>query len=137
MFEIGFRGHANVRSLHRSTIEITREDELGVAGDCIVGVGADCGCSGLPEQMKQKLRDPGSRVRCTILASGMSHAVTGRGHAGLELSHADDIVVRMSGFVCPRTLAVGCDGASDSVPRKMVRALQDPSCRGTLRIEVL
>lgn len=134
-FEIGFYGHPNVRSLHRTTIEITRERRLGVRGDCIIGVGADCGCAGVPEELKKALRDPDHTVRFSVLVGGRAFELSGRGHADLTLAHQDDIVLRKSGFVCPRTIAVGCDRASDDIPRGMVRLLQDPGRRGVLRIE--
>ena len=61
---------------------------------------------------------------------------SGKGHEGLLLSHNEDIVIRKSSFVCPRTMAVECDKASDLIPRKMVRILQDPKTRGVLTIRV-
>lgn len=136
MFEVGFRGHENVRSMHRGTIEVTTSPGLTPAGDCIVGVGADCGCAGLPQDLKGALRDGAARVRVTLIAGGLEYCVQGRGHSGLSLSHRGDMVVRRSTFTCPRTLAVGCDGSAATVPRPMVRALQSRLARGTLRIEV-
>jgi len=41
-----------------------------------------------------------------------------------------------SNYVCPRTLAVNCDKASDSIPRKIVKLLQDPKTKGIFRIKV-
>lgn len=136
MFEVGFRGHENIRSLHRATIEVTTSPDLTPAGDCIVGVGADCGCAGLPRRLKEALRDGAARVRVTLAAGGLEYAVQGSGHEGLALSHPDDMVVRRSMFTCPRTLAVGCSGSASSVPRPMAEALRSPSARGVLRIEV-
>ena len=136
MFEVGFRGHENVRSLHRTTIEVTTAPGLTPAGDCIVGVGADCGCAGLPQPLRRALRDAAARVRVTLIAGGQEYAVQGRGHGALSLSHPTDMVIRRSAFTCPRTLAVGCDGSASAVPRPMVEALQSPSARGVLRIEV-
>lgn len=136
MHEVEFRGHPNVRSLHRSTIEVTTARTLTPAGDCIVGVGASHGCAGLPGALKAALRDGRSRVRVTLLAGGLEYAVSGRGDPRLALSHPDDIVVRRSSFACPRTLAVGCDGSASEVPREMVSYLSGSGARGALRIEV-
>jgi len=52
------------------------------------------------------------------------------------LSHPHDIVLRKSKFVCPRTIAIGCDKASVSIPKKMIHVLQDPQTKGTFVIEV-
>lgn len=133
--EVAFRGHPNVRSLHRTTIEVTTARSLTPAGDCIVGVGADCGCAGLPDRLKAALRGGRTRVRITLLAGGQEYVVEGRGDPRLALSHPEDIVVRRSSFACPRTLAVGCDGAASDVPRAMASYLSSPNARGVLRIE--
>ncbi len=136
-FEIPFHGHANIRSLHPKTIEITTEPHLTVNGDCIIGVRASSGCNDLPEKMKTLLRDSKSTVRCSIRVKDFSFKITGRGDERLALTNPHDIVIRKSSFVCPRTLATNCDAASDQVPRDMVRALQHPESRGVFVIEVM
>lgn len=134
-FEVEFFGHPCVRSTHRTTLELTRSGSLTLAGDCIVGVSASRGCAGLPDRLKARLREPGSRVRLSLSAGPHEWSFEGRGDPKLSLSDPDDIVARTSDYVCPRTLAVGCTRASDSVPRAMVRLLQDPAVRGVLAIE--
>ncbi|MDD9812905.1 MAG: DUF371 domain-containing protein [Thaumarchaeota archaeon] len=135
-FEIGFFGHESVRALHERTIEVTRGGDLTPAGDCVIGVGASCACAGLPEALKARLRDAGAAVAVEITVGGMSFGLRGRGDPALALSDARDIVLRRSAYACPRTLAVECDAASDSVPREMVRALREPGARARLSIEV-
>jgi len=135
-FEISFHGHKNVRSLHPKSIEITTDSDLTVNGDCIVGVGASCGCLGIPEKMKKLLQDPQSEVTCTILVGEHSYKITGRGSEKLSLKNPHDIVIRKSNFTCPRTLSIGCNTASDSIPRQMIKALQNPETKGIFRIEV-
>ncbi|RNJ76347.1 MAG: DUF371 domain-containing protein [Nitrosopumilus sp. H13] len=135
-FEIEFSGHPNVRSNHQKTIEITKSDHLTPSGDCIVGVCAALGCAGLPEDIKARLRVPGSHVRCTITVGGYEFVVRGEGHPDLLLEDAEDIVMRKSDYVCPRTLAIRCDKASDMMPREMVALLRDPRMRGRLAIAV-
>ena len=63
-------------------------------------------------------------------------ALHGRGHPDLTLTHNDDIVLRKSDFICPRTLSVKCDKASDLVPREMVSNLQNPKTKGLFIITV-
>ena len=135
-FEISFHGHKNLRSLHPKSIEITTDEDLTVNGDCIVGVKATCGCLGIPDEMKSLLQNPQSDVICTILVGDLSFKVTGKGSEKLTLANPHDIVIRKSNFTCPRTLSIGCDTASDSIPRQMVEALQNPETMGIFRIEV-
>lgn len=135
-FEISFHGHENVRSLHTKSIEITTDTDLTVNGDCIIGVRASCGCLGIPNEIKSSLQNPQSKVSCTILVGDLSFTITGRGNEKLTLTNPHDIVIRKSNFTCPRTLSVNCDTASDSIPRPMVKALQNPKTVGIFRIEV-
>ena len=136
-FEIPFTGHENIRSIHKNTIEITKETNLTPSGDCIIGVGAKCGCNEIPNKIKKKLKDPNSIVIFSINVNGYTFKINGKGHQDLICSDPNDIVLRKSNYVCPRTLAVNCDKASDSIPRKLVQILQNPKTRGVFSIEVI
>lgn len=135
-FEIEFSGHPNIRSNHQKTIEITKESHLTPQGDCIIGVNATSSCADLPSELKQKLKNPNSIVLFIIKVQEHEFRVTGRGSENLILTHTEDIVIRKSNFVCPRTLAVKCDKASDLLPREMVSILQNPDIKGTFIIQV-
>jgi uncharacterized protein len=135
-FEIEFSGHENIRSNHQKTIEITKESHLTPRGDCIVGVNAKSSCADLSEELKNKLKNPDSKVIFSIKVGEDDFVVEGKGHPDLILTHTEDIVIRKSDFICPRTLAVKCDKASDLLPRSMVTQLQDPKTIGTFTITV-
>ncbi|MDE1861529.1 MAG: DUF371 domain-containing protein [Thaumarchaeota archaeon] len=135
-FEIPFYGHENIRSLHTKTIEITTEPNLTVNGDCIIGVRAASGCNDLPEKMKDLLRSSKSTITCAIVVNDYSFKIKGRGNDSFTLTNPHDIVIRKSSFVCPRTLAINCDAASDMIPRQMVKTLQDADARAVFSIEV-
>ncbi len=135
-FEIEFSGHENIRSNHQKTIEITKESDLTLKGDCIVGINATSSCSDLPQELKDKLRVSDSKVTFSIHVGVHEFVIEGKGHPDLILTHSKDIVIRKSDFICPRTLAVNCDKASDLLPREMVLLLQDPKTKGTFTITV-
>ena len=135
-FEIQFSGHENIRSNHQKTIEITKESHLTPSGDCIIGVNASASCADLPDSIKKKLQNPNSKVNFSIKVGSHEFIVEGRGHEDLILTHQEDIVIRKSNFVCPRTLAVKCDKASDLMPREMISLLQNPNTRGTFTIMI-
>ena len=134
--EIQFSGHENIRSNHKRTIEITKESHLTPRGDCIVGVNANSSCVDLPPLLKEKIRDTKIQIRITLLVGDHQFTIYGNGHPDLTLTHTEDIVIRMSDFLCPRTLAINCDKASDQIPREMIQLLQNPETRGIFRIDV-
>ena len=135
--EIPFTGHENIRSLHKKTIEITKESTLTPSGDCIIGINAKYGCNDIPTKIKEKLKSPKSKVVFSIIVNDFTFKIKGSGHEDLSFSDPNDIVLRKSDYVCPRTLAVNCDKASDSFPRKLVQMLQDPKTNGIFSIEVI
>ena len=134
--EIPFRGHKNILSLHEKTLEITKESDLTINGDCIVGINADLACRDLPEDFKKNVMSDDAKITFTIKAGKHSFSIHGNGSKKLTLKHPKDIVLRKSAFVCTRTLAIKCDKASSDMPREMIHVLQNPKIIGKMIIEV-
>jgi uncharacterized protein len=124
-----------VRALHPRTVEVTTEEDLTAKGDCIIGVGADKGCDGLNEELKGAIRVAGARVTVRISAGGETFVIRAVGSPQLSLSNRSEIVVRTTGFVSDRTLALNADFAARDIPRRMVDALRTESGVGYFEIE--
>jgi len=125
-----------VRAFHSRTIEITTEPDLTLQGDCIIGVSSECGCKEIPQELKDDLRRSDAKITITIQVNEKKFKIVGNGHEDLKLENPHDIVIRKSSFVCPRTLAVRCDKASEDIPRDMIKMLQEPKTKGLFVIEV-
>jgi hypothetical protein len=134
--EVAFVGHAMVRATHGKTIEITTEEHLTPRGDCIIGVGASKGIAQLSPSMKEALRSDDARVRFTIVAPGGEFSFVARGSNDLSFESPTDMVIRRSGFVCGRTLAIHAESSAIEIPRGLVGTLKSPKAVGLLRIEV-
>jgi len=134
--EVSFYGHINIQSLHPRTIEITKDAKLSSRGDCIVGVRANKSCSDLNHTLRQALKNDGSLVKIEIIVGNSSFKISGRGDKELLLFSRDDIVIRKSNFVCPRTMSIGCDKASCDIPRETILSLKDPATKGIFMITV-
>jgi uncharacterized protein len=132
--EVTFYGHPNIQSLHAKTIEITKDEHLTLRGDCIIGVKANKACADLDESFKNRLKSNSAVVRIEIMVGDKSLLITGRGDERLSMLNANDIVIRRTNFVCPRTMSVLCDKASSDVPRKLIKILQDQETKGIFRI---
>ena len=134
--EIQFCGHKNIRSLHSRTIEITKDPNLTLNGDCIIGVSATKSCSDLTTAIKNKIRRDQSIVEIDLIVEPYSIKIHGIGNDNLLLTHQHDIVLRKSNFICDRTLCLGCNVSAMHIPRKMIDLLKDPSKQGLLIISV-
>lgn len=134
--EVVFRGHPNIQSLHSRTIEITRNTNLSLRGDCIIGVNADKSCYDLNSSLQKLLKYDDALVHIEVIVGSNQLRITGRGDKRLSLSNKHDIVIRKSNYVCPRTLSIGCDKASSDISKEMAFCLRDPKAKGIFRIRI-
>jgi hypothetical protein len=127
-------GHPNIRSTHRSTLMVTREEGLTTKGDCIVAVKGGIGLKGLDPSLKALIRNEDAKVTLTIEAGGSSFIVTGRGDPRLSLNDPVDMVIRKSSYICDRTLMIGADKAACEIPSYFTRLLKEGNRRLLLTI---
>ncbi|MBE8538895.1 DUF371 domain-containing protein [Geoglobus acetivorans] len=135
--EIYAKGHENITARHRTTLEITRDAEITPRGDCIVGVRADKSVKDLDEEIKRRIRERAKLKISLILPDyGKEISFHASGSEKLELSHPTDVVIRKSGYTCPRTLAINSEIASADMDREFADLLRDRKTTVILRIEV-
>lgn len=134
--EVTFYGHPNVRSLHSKSIEITKDGYLTPKGDCIIGIKANKACTDLEESIRRGLKSSSAIVKIEVIVGDESFNIKGRGDERLTMLNPQDIVIRRTNFVCPRTMSVLCDKASSDMPRELVRLLQHQEQKGIFRITI-
>ncbi len=122
-FKIKAKGHENVLSLHKSTFEITKDKDLSLAGDCIIGLDIDKSMEDFPEDFKEKLANDDTKVIVELRTPNASDTIEGYGHHDLTLSHPTDIVCRKSTFVCSRTLMIKSNKAAIDLNRDLIKDL--------------
>ena len=121
------RGHPNIRATHEKTIEVTKESHLTTEGNCIAALEAEKGLTDLNEDMKKAARSPNSAISLTLRIGERVFTTVGRGDPRLTWKHPTDMVARMSGYVCSRTLMIHADKATIHMPRSFVQILKDPN----------
>ena len=122
-FKIKAKGHENVLSLHKSTFEITKDKELSLSGDCIIGLDIDKSMEDFPKGFKEKLANDDTKVIVELKTPNASDTIEGYGHHDLTLSHPTDIVCRKSTFVCSRTLMIKSNKAAIDLNRDLIKDL--------------
>lgn len=129
-------GHENVTAEHGSTLELTAEDWLTPAGDCILGVEADR----TPSEFDPRFRaaaadDVVVTATVSVDADCASETIVGRGDPALSFASDRSLVIRTSGYVDERTVMVGADHAAADLDRRLVTALsRGAPCQLTLRV---
>jgi len=119
------RGHEHVSGAHELTFEVTTDDWLTPAGDCILGVAADRAPADFDPAFVEACRDPGAQIVAEVTADGRSQRIVGRGHPDLTFESDRSAVCRTSDYVDDRTVMVGADAAAADVDRDLVAALAD------------
>jgi hypothetical protein len=119
------RGHENVIAEHASTLEVTTDDFLTPAGDCIVGIEADRTPADFADAFVAACQDADATITATFEAGEYGVTVTGRGDPDLSFENERSHVLRTSDYVDDRTVMVGADAAAGDLDRDFVTALAD------------
>jgi hypothetical protein len=136
-------GHEHVRAEHASTFEVTTDDWLTPAGDCILAVEADRAPADFDDAFVEACRDTDARIEASVAVDpggdweDPAHETTITGHGHPELTFEDDrgAVGRTSDHVDDRTVMLHADAAAADLDRDMVAALADGAAlRLTLRV---
>ncbi len=131
------KGHVNVTSRHVTTIEVTRNVEIGKRADCIIGVKADKGLSQLSEEFKKVAKSSRTRIQVIFEAGGFREVVHGWGHEDLTFEDEDDLVIRKSNFICARTLMIRADKASRDLDNILIESLKNDDSELVVKIKVV
>jgi hypothetical protein len=119
------RGHEHVRAEHASTWELTSDDWLTPAGDCILGVEADTVPADFDEAFVAACQDSDAVIEGTLRVDGHEQVIEGSGHPDLTFADDRSLVARTSDYVDDRTVMVNADAAAADVNRALVDALAD------------
>lgn len=126
IFEVVAFGHPNVSAKHRTTLEVTKDKEISKRADCIIGVDASRGASEIPEEAKSALkRGAKAEVEIFLPDYALRERLYGFGSQTMSFSHARDIVIRKSDFVCGRTMLVRANKSARDLSRELVELLKE------------
>ncbi|PSP90195.1 DUF371 domain-containing protein, partial [Halobacteriales archaeon QS_4_69_34] len=117
------RGHEHVSAVHASTLELTSDDSLTPAGDCILGIEADRTPADFVPGFVVACRDADATITATFEAGDHTATIRGRGHPELAFTNDRSLVCRTSEYVDDRTVMVGADAAAADLDRAFVAAL--------------
>ena len=118
------KGHQNVTSTHKTTFEVTKEDDIGKTADCIIGVQSELKLDDLPIKLKEAIRAGNTIVKIRLETENASDEIKGHGHRDLTLDHPTDMVCRKSTFKCNRTLMIKADKAAADLNKELIYDLK-------------
>ena len=110
------QGHKNVLGKHKTTLEFTKDSELSLEGDCILGVKADFNLFKL-----RKLLQSSKKFKMVITVDGVFDEIVFE--PNLDFNDSHEIVIRKSEFNSKRTLGVRADKACSDLKKELVEKL--------------
>ena len=118
-------GHEHVSAEHTSTLELTRDDWLTPAGDCILGIEANAVPATFKTEFVSACQSHDARISATIRVDGHEQRVEGSGHPDLSFENERSMVIRTSDYIDDRTIMIGADVAAAGIDRDIVAALEE------------
>ena len=118
-------GHDNITCKHKTTLEFTKDKDLSLKGDCIVGVKADFSLV----QLKKFIKSLGNnkKITITIEAINKDYKITEKINAEINpgFNSNKEMVIRKTDFISERTFAIKSDKAACEVTAGLVSFLKD------------
>lgn len=119
-------GHEHVSAEHPSTLELTSDDFLTPAGDCILGIEADLVPSEFGDAFVDACQSDDARISVELEAAGHVDRVEARGDSDLSFESDRSAVIRTSDYTDDdRTIAVEASAAAAGIDRELVDELAD------------
>jgi hypothetical protein len=119
------QGHEHVSAEHASTFELSTDDFLTPAGDCILGIEADRAPADFDSEFVDACQNSSATITVTLETASHRDSVQGRGDPELEFSSSQSAVGRTSEYVDDRTIMLEADHAAAGFDRDLVAALAD------------
>ena len=117
-------GHENITAKHKTTLEFTKDKDLSLKADCIVGVRADFNPSILKRFIKNKINKEIKIIIQTISKNkNIQENIIAEFNSGFNDSR--EIVIRKTDFVSERTFATKANKAAFGLSRNLVGFLKD------------
>jgi len=116
-------GHPSVLGTHKNTIEFTKDKEISLKGDCIIGVNADFDLSDIRNLINKSAH---YKVSITIEALGskkIKETIIAEINPDFRSYH--EIVIRKTDFVSGRTLATKADKACNDLNKELISFLKE------------
>ena len=108
-------GHPNIKAKHPKTIEFTKDRDIGIKADCIIGVNSDFN--------KQELKKFAGKILLTVECDG----IVDEFHAIVNPDFDDDreVVLRKGKFLSQRTFGVMLNKGANGLKREIAKKMRE------------
>ena len=125
--------HPNILATHKTTLEFTKDKEVSLKGDCIVGIKADFELRKLKEFIKNS---KSNKITITIEATNskkIKEIISAELNPNFDSNK--ELVIRKTDFVSERTFAIKANKSSFDLKRDLVSFLREKDNRVNVVID--
>jgi hypothetical protein len=119
------KGHPNITSKHKTTLEFTKDPDIGIKADCIIGVKSPVSMDNIPKEISHAIKEDNRPITLKLETENVADTIRGYGHHKLTLDHPTDMVSRKSDFKCSRTLMINADKGAIDLKTDLIKDLRD------------
>ena len=125
-------GHPNILATHKTTLEFTKDSELALKGDCIIGVNCDFELNEIKKLIKNA---KSSKVTITIETEDKKIKEIIKAEINPDFNDEREMVMRKTDFFSERTFAVRADKAACNLRKGLVEFLHKNSSKIIISIK--
>ena len=118
-------GHKNLLGTHYNTLEFTKDKDLTIKGDCIIGVNSD--------YKLEELKQFKGKIKITIFVEDQSDEILCEINDSFEDN--EELVIRKSDYKDDRTFAINATKAAKDINRELIERLRNPKAEIKIKIE--
>jgi len=113
-------GHPNILGSHKTTLEFTKDPEITLRGDCIIGVKADFELSKLKEHIR---KSKNNKISITISNNKIHETILAA--INPDFYDGKELVIRKTNFISKRTFATNSNKAAFDLNRELIAYLKE------------
>ncbi len=123
-------GHPNILATHKTTLEFTKDKDISLKGDCIVGVNSNFELSEIKKFIKNSIN---KKISITIKTKIKKEKISAELNPNFNSNK--ELVIRKADFVSERTFAIRANKAAFDLKRDLIKFLKEKKNRVSIIIE--
>ena len=132
-YQFSARGHKNILGTHKTTLEFTKDKNVSLRGDCIIGVDSDFELERLKEFLANS-KDNLVLIRIEAQCGQKKLQDEILAEINRNFSSENEIVIRKTNFLSDRTFATKADKSAEELDRELIESAKYPNTRISVSI---
>ncbi|MDP8003002.1 MAG: DUF371 domain-containing protein [Caldisphaera sp.] len=118
-------GHKNIKATHKTTFEITKDEDLTPRGDCIIAVKSEKAAQDLPYWLINEIKNDNTLILAILCSKNICDSIIGYGSKNLLLNDKNKIIFRKSNYIEGSTIMIKSNKAAIDINRKLIEDLRN------------